>query len=486
MIYARNFLLLGIVFFVSGGQYIHAMENNPERKKSSLIKSVFIKSELVPKLVLYEKFKKLPEIKLPCFGLQEISSCGNFVAAGGDSKVKVFDIRDIRKNKKVPIVTYTHKKLVLPMLKNTKYCVVSHVLLSGNGGCVTSSTKKGEIKVFDVRKKMELLSCDHGGPILFMRMSNDGDFFVSAGYDKIVKIFDVKIKKKKKDKNKKTFSFSKFNSRISCLIISKKRCFVASGTEDGAVVVFNMKNKTWICPKRHTKRIRCLCFSNNCTYIASGGDDKTVRVFDITKNKDVLLYKHDASVRYLCFSGDEQYIVSATRTGEVKFFDIKKNKLVLSHKHNRLACCICVSNNGDYIVSGGFDKMVRLYNTKEKKIYFYSHIRLLENLFFSDDESYLVSVCRGNKVIVIDIKNKRRILEYKHKSGVKCLRFSRDNKKLLFIDLNGQVTTYRTSSDFQIKQELYKQKKSRGKLIIENLKKIISSNKFSDLIVRTT
>ena len=115
----------------------------------------------------------------------------------------------------------------------------------------------------------------HAGPAVDMALSPDGQTLASAGFDKLVKLWDV-----------------------------------ASGKEIASLA-------------EHTLGVRAVAFSPDGTLLASGGHDRTAIVWDLASKKPRAVLKgHQAAVSGLAFTADGKTLVSASHDRTIRIWDI--------------------------------------------------------------------------------------------------------------------------------------------------------------------
>jgi hypothetical protein len=110
---------------------------------------------------------------------------------------------------------------------------------------------------------------------------------------------------------------------VTCIAISPNSSFLASGTYDHKVKIWNFetgaRHHTF---EGHNDWVDCIAISFDSSLVASGSDDKTIRVWRIADFALVCTLRHYDFVTGVAFHPDGQWIYSVSRDGVVRLWKI--------------------------------------------------------------------------------------------------------------------------------------------------------------------
>ena len=169
----------------------------------------------------------------------------------------------------------------------------------------------------------------HEDTIFDMDLSRDGKQLVTAGGDKLIKVWDLASKKEQ--------------ARL----------------------------------ERHTAQVLAVAFNTNATQVASGGADKQLKVWDIeTRHVTSSLGKHSAAVTAVAWPGDGKTIVAATDAGAA--FTYKHLKAHTGRESSESGderklgetgdslLCLAVAPDAKRIFAGTQEGIVQVWNSEGK------------------------------------------------------------------------------------------------------------------------
>ncbi|KAL9256729.1 tRNA (guanine-N(7)-)-methyltransferase non-catalytic subunit wdr4-like protein [Drosera capensis] len=197
-----------------------------------------------------------------------------------------------------------------------------------------------ELRVFNLRTNSSVLIGDgskeqlHKDSIRAVRFSEGGKFLVSAGDDKLVKIWDAGTWQ--------CIGCLDADKRVSAVAISKEEQFVCFADKFGVVWAVSLKELNQDTTLSNEKPVPIL--SHYCSIITS-----------------------------LEFSPDDRYIVSADRDSKIRVTVFPKNHLAGAHEiqsfclgHSEYVSCVAFVQSSDqsqsYLLSGSGDSTVRLWD----------------------------------------------------------------------------------------------------------------------------
>jgi WD40 repeat protein len=143
-----------------------------------------------------------------------------------------------------------------------------------------------------------------------------------------------------------------------------------------------------------------VAFSGDGGLLGSASWDNTVRIWDFTTGEQIALLAHPGKVRALAFSPDRRYLATGMS------FEPGKNvvlwgaepgvfkKVATLDGNADGTVCMAFSSDGAILATGGQDHLIRLWDVDHRTelARLSGHSQVIENLVFSPDGKWLVSV----------------------------------------------------------------------------------------------
>src|SRR5262245_52595541 len=239
-----------------------------------------------------------------CGGLAVLwAADGRLVLSGGDGGRGAGSVilRDPLSGKRVGgVITHEH--------------VVRSVAVSPNGKHFAAADWKGLVLIRDFKSGAPLREFAHGTTVNAIAYSADGQWLLSGGDDKKLRLWNVE-----KDKLERTL--------------------------DG-----------------HTAAISSVAFAKDgktafsATYSMTGDTDNTIRVWDVPSGKELAKLDVGGESRQLttaAFSSDGRRALTGHESGEVSLWDLAdKKKLTTFRQHKHQISSVAFSPDGRYALSG--------------------------------------------------------------------------------------------------------------------------------------
>ena len=205
--------------------------------------------------------------------------------------------------------------------------------------------------------------------IIFTR---DGKYLVSAGNDKVVRVWDVATGETVRIIRGEIGDGPA--GKIYAAALSPDNRYLAvvgylAGSRENraAIRLHDFKTgKVLALLKGHTNAIHDLAFSRDGLYLASGSSDKTVRIWDIAQRKELhTLSGHQDRVYAVGFSPDSRRLVSGSDDDTLQLWDVREGTLIREMRgHQDKVKAAVFFPDGRYVASGSVDKTIRLWNAK--------------------------------------------------------------------------------------------------------------------------
>jgi len=165
------------------------------------------------------------------------------------------------------------------------------------------------------------------------------------------------------------------SSRVSCVVLSQDNSYVASGYEDGTIIVHS--TKTGIVEYRADKvfanGVSGLCYLRNgslvaCGYDGPGGDG--LKVFSPSLELVQTLVGHNGGVRCVTVSPSGSHFASGGRDEKVMIWSEPGEggewaRVQVLEDHTHWINAVCFSPDGKQLATGSRDKSIKAYNFNE-------------------------------------------------------------------------------------------------------------------------
>lgn len=197
----------------------------------------------------------------------------------------------------------------------------------------------------------------HKGPVLSVRFNLSGDYCLSCGADRVVKLLNP-------HKGLLIKTYSGHSQDVRTAVASHDNSRLASGGNDRVPMVWDVGTGQVI---RHLKgfgmRVNSLLFAQDSTLMIGGSDDRSVRIWDLRSRENAPTDSmSDASDAITCVAAVGTKIISSSVDGHVRVYDVRQGILhtdcigvPVTH--------ISVSNDGKCVLASCLDSRLRLLET---------------------------------------------------------------------------------------------------------------------------
>lgn len=227
----------------------------------------------------------------------------------------------------------------------------------------------------------------------------DGLTLASGNKNKTAQIWDISTGSLKRN-------FIGDNSKVWSVALNSKATYLAGGTADWRVLIWNLITGEIIRTVEHTATIWSVAFSPNDQLIASGSSDNTIKVWQVESGELIYdLLGHKDYVYSVAISADGKTLVSGSQDKTVKVWDLGTGNLIYTlNGHTAGVRSVAISPDNKTIVSCSYDGTLKIWNLRTGELIhtLTGHIGGIVAVAISDDSTLIAS---GGKDRTVKIWN---------------------------------------------------------------------------------
>ena len=284
-----------------------------------------------------------------------------------------------------------------------------------------------------------------------VRFSPDGRRLATAGWDRVVRIWDTASLSE-------LLPLTGHTGLLRCIAFSNDGNQVISGGNDGTIRLWNgtpLPVRSGREPLRtmsgHTKAVYVLALTPDGRQLVSAGEDATARVWDLETGRERLTYrKHKYSINALAMRPDGQAVATAGDGDDqtIRVWQLETGALLcLLRGHTRPIASLAFHPDGVRLVSTSQDGTVRLWNTRSGE-QLHEFLRLPSWVYavaFTPDGLRLAAAGEDGGIHLWDTDSRRLLHVLRgHSQRVVALAFHQGSDQLLSASLDGTVRHWET------------------------------------------
>ncbi len=239
---------------------------------------------------------------------------------------------------------------------------------------------------------------------------------------------------------------------ITCLAIApSQECFV-SGSKDGTLKIWNLKEGKCISTlEGHSSEVSCVDISPNGRFVVSGGHDKMLRLWEWETGRCIYAMEgHDHWVEHVKITPDGREIISGSRDNNIRIWERKSgHRLYLLNNHTDLISSLGITSDGHYLVSSSHDRTLRVWDLESGQCLhnLERHIDHVKGIAFIPNTTLLISCGWDNLLYLWDIQKGEVIRSFiGHQSWVNAVCVSSDGSKAVSCSLDKTVHVWEVST----------------------------------------
>ena len=196
----------------------------------------------------------------------------------------------------------------------------------------------------------------HEGVVWSVSFSPDGKFLASGSWDNTVKVWEVG--------NWREVVTLRHGDFVWSVTFSPDGKFLASGSSDNTAKVWEIRSWREVATlSEHKGGVLSVSFSPDGKFLASGSWDYTVKVWEVGSWQEVTtLSGHKGDVNSVSFSPDRKFLASGSHDNTVKVWEIGSwREVVTLRGHGDSVNSVSFSPDGEFLASGSRDTTVKIW-----------------------------------------------------------------------------------------------------------------------------
>jgi eukaryotic-like serine/threonine-protein kinase len=390
----------------------------------------------------------------PRFNFPGVCGISSNVAFSPDGKLLAAVSGEWDKRPTVTIWDTKTGELLVSKTENEGEMALISVAFSPDGNSIATASGKldqsstdnhaGEVKIRDSRTGDPIgTPLPHPGPLTCVAYSPDGAHLATTGWDKILKIWDVRTEHEIK-------SFRASPQVSFKIVFSPTGSRLATVSDDNSARIWDATTfDEKLILRGHTREVHSAAFSSDGRQLATASMDWTVKIWDAETGKVALTLPGNQGdwVNGLSFSPDGKEIASGGNNAKLKVDDsMSGQKLREFTGLTEPIQCVAYSpvkrliatGSGDWKKPEDLGRITLWHAATGEVIYtFKAHAGLVKSVAFSPDGDRLATVGgehfeRGD-IKVWDTKSGKEITSFEgggHSTGLNCVAYSPDGRFL--------------------------------------------------------
>ncbi|MFN7927193.1 MAG: hypothetical protein U0Y68_04475 [Blastocatellia bacterium] len=234
------------------------------------------------------------------------------------------------------------------------------------------------------------------------------------------------------------------NAALWSVAFSADGKMLASASEEGTVILWDIANRTVTTFKGHSDVVRSVAFSPDNKTLASASFDRTVKIWEVVGHQAfTTLTGPGVPVWSVAFSPDERTLATAREDHTVKLWDAAgRQEIATLTGHTNAVRALALSLDGKVLASASADRTVKLWDVASCRelATLTGHTQEVRAVAFSPDGLTLASGSLDSTVKLWDVARHQEIITLPgHGDTVRTVTFSPDGRWLASAGSDGAV-----------------------------------------------
>ncbi|VEL13462.1 unnamed protein product [Protopolystoma xenopodis] len=250
----------------------------------------------------------------------------------------------------------------------------------------------------------------HGGAIVDLHFSTDGDTLYTASTDKTIALWDMESCQRIKKIRGHT------NFVNACHVARRGPQLICSGSDDGTIRLWDRRKRTPAQTFQNTYQVLSVTFNDTAEVIFSGGIDNIVKGWDLrAADVSMRLAGHTDTVTGLSLSPDGCHLLSNAMDNTLRLWDVRPYaptercvRVFQGHQHtfekNLLRCAWSPDNRR--VTCGSGDRYVYVWDVASQQLIYKlpGHSASVNEIAFHPVEPILLSAGSDKRVFLGEIE----------------------------------------------------------------------------------